>query len=343
MDKESQQKPDKKKVSIVIVTYNAENYIPYVLASVEKQTFRDFNVLVIDNASLDQTVDLLQTKYFPLVKVSKQKDNSGFSRGYNLGIHWTDGDYILIMNQDVVLDSDFLELAVKFLDCHPRVAVLQGKIMQWEFVGNRKKDIIDNIGVAIHKNLSFTNRLEGEASPKQESSAEAVFAFSGSCVLLRRSALKQIVYQQEFFDELFFMYKEDIDLSWRLRQAGWDIVYLPTAVAYHARTIRRIGKNTNREIAANRYNKNHFFNYLSYRNHLYLLLKNLSLKTFLQYFFPIIWYELKKLLFVILTEPKTLKAYYEVLVNIREIRKKRKRIFSASKLSAADFSTWISQ
>lgn len=328
-------------VSIIIVTWNAKKFLPFLFDSIEKQTFKDFNVLVIDNASLDNTAGIINDKYFPLAKVVRQKNNSGFSKGFNLGIHWTSSKYVLILNQDLVLDSEFLEVAVDFMNKNSKVGALQGKILQWETAGNKKLDLVDNLGINIYKNHSFLNRHEGEKSPKLEKNARPVFAFSGSCALLRRQALDEIKYKQEFFDEDFFMYKEDIDLSWRLRHKNWNIVYYPPAVAFHSRTLKNTVCKDNLSIAAHRYTKRKQLNYLSYRNHLYTLFKNQFYQNFIFYFFYIFWYEFKKLIFIILAEPGSLKAWIDFLINIFKFYKKRRYILKNSKLKPADLRSWI--
>jgi len=331
----------KSKVSIIIVTWNAEKFIPYVLDSIAKQTFKDYDVLIVDNASIDGTVKMLENKYSAKVKVVKQKNNLGFSKAYNLGIHWTNGEYVLVMNQDVVLDCDFLKEAVRFMDKHLVIGALQGKIMQWKMASNRKMDIVDNLGIDIFKNHSFLNRFEGEKSPKLEQNAEPVFAFCGSCVLLRRRALEDIKYEQEFFDEDFFMYKEDIDLSWRLRHKNWDIVYYPPAIAYHARTLRDSVSKKNLAIAAHRQTKRKFLNYISYRNHILLLLKNEFSQNLFYYFLFIFWYEFKKFVFISLAEQYTLKAWYDILKKLPSILHKRKVIMTKTKLNPEDIRVWI--
>ncbi len=331
----------KKKVSIVIVTWNAAKFIPFVIDSIEKQNFKDYEVLVIDNSSLDETVNILSQKYKDKVKIVKQKKNLGFSKAYNLGIHWTRGEYILVMNQDLVLDQDFLYESVNFMDKNTRVGALQGKILQWEVASNRRKDIVDNLGVDIYKNHSFVNRLEGERSPKLEKNAVAVFAFSGSCVLLRRQAVEEIKFKQEFFDEDFFMYKEDIDLSWRLRHKNWDIVYYPLAIAYHARTLKQGRGNGDLAIIENRRKKKKYLNYISYRNHLYLLFKNEFGQNFLFYFFPIFWYEFKKVIYVCLFEQYSLRAWLDFFVKLPTMLAKRRQIFVNTKLTPKELRLWI--
>lgn len=329
------------KISVVIVTWNSERYIPFVFESLRQQTFKDFNVIVIDNASVDSTVSVIQESYSDVASVVLLKENSGFARGYNLGIHWSDGEYVLIMNDDVVLDQDYLAEAVKFMDENEKVGVLQGKVLHWDVSSNRKQDTVDTLGIDMHYNLRFTNRGEGDVSPKLEKEAVPVFAFCGACVLVRKSALKTVQYKQEFFDEQFFMYKEDIDLSWRMRHMNWDIVYFPPAVSYHGRTIKKGDDSSNVSVASHRVTKSKFVNRISYRNHIAMLIKNLFVKNAVTNFFSISWYELKKIGYILIMEPTTLLAFVDIVQWIPELYKKRKQIMTTTKIDAAAIAAWI--
>ncbi len=330
------------KVSVVIVTWNSERYIPFVFESLRNQSFTDFNVIVIDNASVDKTVAMTEAIGKELVTVVSLKENSGFARGYNLGIHWSDGEYVLIMNDDVVLDQDYLQEAVQFMDVNEKVGVLQGKVLHWDVASNRKQDTVDTLGIDMLNNLSFVNRHEGEISPKLEREAIPVFGFSGCCALLRKTALKSVQYQQEFFDELFFMYKEDIDLSWRLRHMNWDIVYFPPAISYHGRTLKKPDdQHSNIGIAAHRVTKSAALNMISYRNHLAMLYKNCFMSNVWHVFRSFMWYECKKIGYILLAEPKTLLAFKDLLLFARRLYRKRKHIMETTKIDGHAINAWI--
>ncbi len=340
-------KLQKSRISIVIVTWNCADYIRHTIESIKEQTMVDFDILVIDNASSDDTIDILKNNYKDTVKIVQQKQNLGFSKGYNYGIHWTKGDYVLVMNQDVVLDKQFLEYASAFLDAEKDVAAVQGKILHWDSVSNKRKDIIDTCGLVMRPNHQVENLFEGLKSsdiPEDFQKPEQVipiFGFSGSCVLLRREALETVRFENEFFDEDFFAYKEDIDLSWRLRHANWDIVYLQKAIAYHGRSLKGVRDKKHRTVIGHRKTKSPLYNMMSYRNNLYMLFKNEYFKNILYYFFPLAWYEIKKKVYIILFERSTLRAYSDIWKNFGRMRQKRKKIIKKSKMPPESFRNWV--
>lgn len=328
-------------VSVNIVTWNGEQYIQHVMESLDAQTFRDFEILVIDNGSSDNTVPLFKEKYAARAKVVAHKVNAGFAKSYNLSIHWSKGEYLLLLNQDVVLGRDFLEKTVAFLDKYHEVGAVNGEILQWDATKNRKIDRIDNLGVDISRRHQFVNRGAGAKRAPGQSDAIPIFAFSGSCVLLRREALESVRYGKEFFDESFFAYKEDVDLSWRLRHQGWDIVFVPEAVAYHKRSAKSPRSQNNVAVARHRRAKHSFINYLSYRNHIYTVVKNQFLRNLILYAPFIIWYEFKKCAYMLVFERRNFKAWGDIMRQFPQLLKKRRFILSQSKMRPSAMRKWI--
>ncbi len=342
------------KISVIIATWNGQSYIEHCLDSVFAQSvpenFKDntkesypfFEVLVIDNGSDDNTLKIIKEKYEDKVNIVKNKTNQGFARGYNQGMHWTSGRYLLILNQDVVLDKNYLKETASFLDAYPKVAAVNGKVYQWNFANKIKTDIFDSLGIDINKNFQFTNIEENKKDEGQESEIRSIFGFTASVALIRRAALLDVEYNKEFFDEDFFSYKEDIDLSYRFRWRNWDNVYLPTAVAYHKRSIKEgDDARANIAVAKNYKQKPKFINYLSYRNHLYLMHKNIGINFFINNLFYIIWYELKKIIYLLFTHPKTLTAWLEFIRNRSKLREKRKYIKNNRKINPKGINLWI--
>ncbi|MGB0757654.1 MAG: glycosyltransferase family 2 protein [Patescibacteria group bacterium] len=343
---EAHKKNKKSSISVVIVTWNAGAYIRHVLTSLLEQTYSKFDVLIIDNGSTDDTVSVIKNNYSDDVKVVEQKKNTGFSKAYNAGIHWTKGEYVLIMNQDVVLESDFLSHCAEFMSSHDVVGAVQGKVLHWNVTQNKRESVIDTCGVNVTKQHSFYNRFEGlrESDVPECEEVKPVFAFSGSLVLLRRSALVDVSYKKEYFDEDFFAYKEDVDLSWRLRHAHWDIVYLPTARAYHGRTLSSKGNHNDRSyLMQNRKKQDPFLHMISYRNHLSTLIKNQQTKNILLYAPYIFWYELQKIVYMVVFERSTFKGIFSFIKQLPKTLKKRKRILENSHLKSATFKEWTKE
>lgn len=317
----------KAKLSINLVTWQAENYLFNLGRSIVTQSFKDFSVLVIDNASLDKTTSFLKENY-PQFKLIVNKNNNGFAKAHNQAIHWTDSQYILCLNQDIILTKNFLKICLDFLDKNPEVAAVTGKLLRYDNKENKSTDIIDSTGLKIFKSHRIIDRDQGNIDnglTRQQS--EEVFGVSGACPIYRREALEKIKVGNEYFDETFFNYKEDVDLAFRLRLNGWKAFYLPKAVAYHCRSTQQPDKNDkNKEIAKNRRRKNKYVNYYSYKNHLALIIKNEFLKNIIRCAPHIFFYELKKLLYVLFFEQKTLMAFVDFIKLLPAYLKKRKII-----------------
>lgn len=344
------------KISVVIVTWNGASYIEACLDSVLNQSvpsifvtddgmgefFPFFDILVVDNGSDDKTIDIIATKYKSKINLVRNKSNLGFSRGYNKAIHWTSGRYILLLNQDVILDKDYLMEAVSFLDTYSEVAVVTGKVLKWDYLNQKKTDIIDSTGLEFHKNFSFSNSLEGVKDKGQADEIKPVFGFSGSVALVRRGALYDIKEDMQFFDEAFWSYKEDVDVSFRLRWRNWDIVYLPVAKAYHKRSVGASTDNKSFSSIASHHNrKADLINYLSYRNHIMLLIKNIPLSVFFKYFFNFVVYEMGKFFYILFTKPQIHRVWLEIFKEFPSLLKKRKQISKNRKINPLGIKPWI--
>ena len=326
-----------KKISINIVTYNALKYLPHCLDSIKKQSFSNYEVLILDNNSSDGSIKYIKDNY-PEFKIIENKKNLGFAKAHNLGIKKSSGDYVLCLNQDIILDNDFLTNVDQFLDSHLRVASLSGKLYYWDFQNNKKTQQIDSLGIKVHKNFKFSDLNQGEFDSDDFCQEIEIFGPSGAAPVYRRSALEEIALDGEYFDEDFFMYKEDIDLAFRLHLAGWFSYFLPQAQAYHDRTLK-----SDQHLIKNRRQRSQISNYYSYRNHLFVLLKNLDVKIFLKYFFYISFFEFVKLGYILIFEPKNVIAALDFLGKSAKVFSKRKLIQNSKKVGSSFTEHWIAK
>jgi GT2 family glycosyltransferase len=339
------------KVAINLVTWNGEKFIERSLNSILSQTFKDFLLLIIDNGSVDQTAKIIEEQFLPAfgdkIKFVKNKNNFGFAFAHNQALLWTASDYILVLNQDVILDPEFLEESVKFLETHHDVGSISGKVLRWELKqiedlkNSEKSDIIDSIGLKIFKNHRVIERAAGEKDKDQYENITEIFGPSAACPVYRRIALNDIRFGDEFFDNDFFSYKEDIDLAFRLRWRGWKSYYLPEVVAYHKRTAKSREKINFWQTVDERKAKTKFINYHSYKNHLFVLVKNLSFKNFWRYFPRIFFYELKKKIYLLFFETATLKALKEFLSKLKAMKAKRHYIMSRRLIKDDEMRKWF--
>lgn len=330
---------DKKtKVTICLLTWNGQDYLPFQLKSLVDQTFQDWQLLVIDNGSADNSVSVIN-EYYPPAKVVRQKNNLGFAKANNLLLKWSNSEYVLFLNQDIILESDYLEKTVAFLDANPNVATVAGKLLYWDFPNLKKTKIVDSLGLKINRQRAVVDISQGEEDVVVKKNQE-VFGLSGALFLARRQALETIKIPKglddfEYFDEDFFSYKEDVDLAWRLRLMAWENWLLISTQAYHHRSVKK-----NKLFDGER-RKRGILNKLSYRNHLATIYKNSFAQNFVKDFFPIIWYEFRKLIYALFFEPKTLLALGEFLKLKKRLKKKKKFIKQHRRAKAEDIYYWF--
>ena len=343
------------KVSVIITTYNSMRYLPDFIDSIFEQSY--FNehkitpdIFIVDNASTDGTVKFIKDHY-PTVYLLRNMNIISLSRTWNQAIRITQGEYILIMNPDLILHQDFIKVAVKVMQADQTVASVGGKLYQLKLVTFdndittgilEKTNIIDSCGLQAFKNRSFAERGAGEVDQGQYNQTQEIFGISGACVMYRRQALEQIKYNDEYFDENFFLYKEDIDMAWRLRLAGWSSIYTPQAIAYHHRRARSLKDKSFLKVIKYRRRKESFVNFYSYRNHLLLLRKNIIYQNFFAHFIYICFYELKKILYVLILENSTWRHALKDLIKFNNNnRKKRQLNMRLRKVKVGEMQAWF--
>lgn len=340
------------KVTIQLVTHQSLKYLPFTLESIFSQTYKDWQVLIIDNNSQDGLLDYLRKNY-PGVTVFQNKKNLGFAKANNQGLRLLHSPYVLFCNPDIVLTNNWLEkIMLRAEDkSYDQVGSFGGKLLKLkpnseDLDEESKTNIIDSCGLQILRNRRIVEIGAGEDSQKFNQSRE-VFGHSGALVLYKRATLEDGLIRTkknpdgEYFDEDFFAYKEDIDLAWRSRLLGWSSNLVAEAVAYHVRRSAGSEKTTFGEIIKNRKQQSSLVRYYSYRNHLFLLLKNESLRNFFRDYWRIKLLEIKKAGYMFIFEFKNLKAWLELLKMAPLMMAKRKEIFKKAKISPLDISKWI--
>lgn len=222
-------------VSIIIVNFNAGAYLTQVLNSIIQQNFNNIEIILIDNASSDSSVENVQDWLISEldIRIIRNRINLGFAKAQNQGMRLSSNDLIMPLNFDVILQPGFIDEIISALENSPKKAgSASGKILRW------KKDRLstnkfDNAGLLMQKNRIPTHRGRDEFDRGQYDSPMYIFGAMGAAALYRREMLEDIAYRGQYFDESYFMWYEDIDLEWRGRLRGWDCLYVPSAVAYH--------------------------------------------------------------------------------------------------------------
>lgn len=216
----------KPKVSIIIVNWNGISYLPTCLDSLESQTYRDFETIVVDNGSSDGSVELIRDSYF-WVKLITLPVNSGFSGGNNEGLKHASGEYIVVLNNDTKAEPSWLAELVAVADANPAAGQVGCRICSMH-----DHDMIDSLGHGVCPDgmtrgrfrLRSWSALAARFDPVNE------MLFGTACVSLYRKAALD---QAGFFDDDMFAFAEDSDLGLRLRWCGWKALLATDAVVYH--------------------------------------------------------------------------------------------------------------
>ncbi|MBI4414763.1 MAG: glycosyltransferase family 2 protein [Candidatus Kerfeldbacteria bacterium] len=314
------------RLTVQVVTWNSAETLPLLLRSLRNQSFAQFHLVILDNASQDGSADIAR-RGFPGATVIRNSENRGFCAAHNQGIRIAETDYIALLNPDVLLMQDALGLLVEHLSRTPSIGSIGGKLIRQE----HGITSIDSAGLLARPTRQFLNRGEGEQDRGQLNDVQKVFGLTGAFVMFRRSALESIRIGSEYLDEDLFAYKDDVDCAWRLLLAGWENVYFPRAVGVHSRHARH---ETEYSTRTRRKRKHPTINRLSYRNHLLMLLKNEEVRNF---FFPLprlLFYEVLKLGYLMLFEQRTLLGLVEALRLFPVMLRKRRITLAHRKRSS---------
>ncbi len=217
-----------KKVCIVIVSYNVCQLLDECLQSVLKAlNGLDAEVYVVDNCSVDGTVETLQPKY-PEVCFVKNKENVGFARANNQAIRMSESEYVLLLNPDTVVYESTIRETLAFMDTHSKAGGAGVRMLTREGKpAPESRRAIPTPWVAMLKMMGATRRYYMSNLPWDKPGRIEVI--SGAYCMLRRKAINEV----GLLDEDFFMYGEDIDLSYRLLQGGWENWFLPLDIVHY--------------------------------------------------------------------------------------------------------------
>lgn len=241
------------KVSVVIPNYNGERYLRACIDSLMGQDYLDFETIIIDNASADSTYEWLQ-EYKEII-FKRLDQNYGFSRAVNEGIKMAKGEYVLLLNNDTIVEKDFIKELVNAIEKDTRIFAVSSKMIAYQ-----NHEIMDDAGDE-YSVLGWAYKLGDGNSVNHYMKEYRVFSACAGAALYRKSVFDEI----GLFDESFFAYMEDVDISYRARIYGYYNVYCPKAEVYH------IGSAT----SGSKYND--FKVKLAARNNIYVPYKNMPL------------------------------------------------------------------
>ena len=263
------------KVTIVIPNYNGKHFMEPCLSSLSEQTYKNFHILVVDNASSDGSIEYMEENY-PDIELIKLQKNFGFSKAVNIGIQHSRTPYVILLNNDTTVDTRYVEEMVKAIEKSPKIFSVSSKMIQMYH-----PELIDSAG-DLYTLLGW-GVCRGCGRPVSNyQKYDEIFTACAGAAIYRRSVFDEIGY----FDENHFAYLEDIDIGYRARIYGYYNMYCPTALVYH------VGSGT----SGSKYNS--FKVKLAARNNLYLNYKNMPALQLVLNFIPLaIGYFVKYLFF----------------------------------------------
>ncbi len=355
-------------LSVHLVTWNGERYINELCHSLRTQTYRDWELHVFDNQSSDNTYHLIQDachEFSVPVFFTQAQKNIGFAGGHNQLYQQSASEYILLLNQDMYLTPTCLENMMAYMTTHDTAAAVSPRLMRWNCRDIQSEkwdrdvsftDDIDTLGLQVYRRRQITDMYAGaswqqiQQHMKQDQSFHRlvapniieVFGVSGAFPLYRMAALKNIAFDDNtIFDSAYHSYKEDVDLAFRLRQAGYRTYTLLDTVAYHDRSVA--GRMSTKDIDAvkNKQSQSSWVKYHSYKNHLMTLIKNEYWQNMLLDLPFILWYEMKKMLWYICFDRSVISGLFvlpkaglmhkrNVIVQTRAVSWKELRIWWTS-------------
>ncbi len=321
-------------VSVIIVSYNGMHLLRDCLDSLRGQTFRDFECILIDNASTDESVEFVR-KHYPEVRIIQNQKNLGYGGGNNVGITASSGKYIALLNNDTKADANWLQRLVEAIEEDEKIGMCASKILNYY-----NPETIDNTGLLLYKDGIARGRGRLEKDVGQYASSEEVFFPSGCAGLYKREMLDGI----GLFDEDFFLYLDDVDIGMRGRLAGWKCIYVPDAVVYH-------------KYSATTEPYSSLKAYLVERNRIWIVMKYFPLRMMIvSLFYTLLRYVLQgygalrkkgasshlvrsESVFTILGI--ILKAYISALYKSGRMLRKRRQVMSIKKVTNREISQWF--
>jgi len=210
-------------ISVIIANWNGAHLLPGCLDALRRQSWRDFEVVVVDNGSIDGSLALLARDY-PEARVVALRDNLGLAGGTNVGIRATDAPIVATLNNDTEADPRWLAELHAALAAHPEAGSAATKMLLFD-----RRDTVQSAGDFYRLDGIPGNRGVWEADDGRYGRQELVFGACAGAAAYRRTMLDDV----GLFDDSFFMYCEDVDLAFRSQLLGYRCVYVPTAVVYH--------------------------------------------------------------------------------------------------------------
>jgi GT2 family glycosyltransferase len=304
-------------VSVIVITHNGKHFLKNCFTSLLRQTYGNFVPYLLDNGSSDGSSEYVREN-FPLVKILRFNRNLGFSKAYNEAIKRVNSKYIVLLNDDTIVDTRFLEELIKVMESDDKIFAAGSKIFLLD-----EPNILNHAGGALSIIGAGIDIGMGHIDAPMFNQLKEVGYVCGAAMIIRRDYFIEL----GGFDEDYFAYFEDVDLCWRAWLKGYKCIYVPSSIVYH-----KYGGSWGKRKSPIRV-------FLGTRNRLYNIIKNFELRNMLIAFFGSIIFDALRFLLLIKNKRHyaalgILRAYQVFLKRIRKFIEKRYIIsFQHRKLS----------
>jgi GT2 family glycosyltransferase len=318
-------------VSVTIVTYNSARFIRRCLESVVGQLYEPTEIIVVDNASTDETGEILQ-HFEGRFQVVYNEENIGFAAAQNQAIAHSSGDWVLTLNPDVLLSPDFLSRLLSTAAKDPRAGTVCGKLLLADSrfrIEDRPR--MDSTGMFFTPTLRHMDRGCMEVDLGHYRDYEYVFGATAAAACYRREMIDDISVDDEFFDSAFFTYREDADVAWRAQLLGWRCIFNPWATACHVRTLRPGMRN---QMPAE-------INMHSVKNRFLMRFKNITSGLYLRNIVPITVRDLGVFAYCVVFERSSLRAFYHLARDFGGVLRKRRSIQARRRTNDGYMANWF--
>ena len=323
-------------VSIGIVLFHGEKYLPFSLSSLFQQSYQNIEFLIRDQSPNGEAIECIRNNIFSLPKNISFETGKNIlhSGGHNTLMRKMKGEYYVCASYDALYDKNAIQYLVQILEENKDFSVAVPKLFHWDFakvlngkLQASKSNILDSAGMTVQKNHEAYDKGYGEADHGRYCVTKEVFGASGAFFMIRKSALEKIAIEnesqrKEYFDELLH-YKDDVDLFYRLRLAGEKCLFIPNAHAWHDRQTSITKK------------KNDFGKANSLFGHFVFLRKNFSWEYSLGTKLKVFWSVAKRLAYTVFFQRNVLKQYKKALPEI--VKKREAMIRNTAPSEMEDF------